>query len=200
MKYDLSVTTSALLEGLCDSGDEEAWRGLDSRYRPILVASARRMGLSEADSVDVAQETMLRVLEGCRKGAYDRAKGRLRTWILTIAHHRIVDMHRRRDVRKEAAGVSAVMETPDEAHLEACWSAEERAAILREALGALRTDSNLAPETIEAFELQVLHRRGPHQVAEHLGCTVNDVYLAKSRVTRRLKAMVESIEGSWNDA
>ncbi|MCH2135585.1 MAG: sigma-70 family RNA polymerase sigma factor [Phycisphaerales bacterium] len=199
MKYDLSVTTSALLEGLCNSGDEAAWRGLDERYRPILIASGRRLGLSEADAVDVAQETMLRVLEGCRDGAYDRSKGRLRSWILTIARHRIIDLHRRRDVRKEAAGVSAVVELPDEGSIETCWSAEERAAILREALDALRSDSNLATDTIEAFELQVLHNRGAHQVAEHLGCTVNDVYLAKSRVTRRLKAMVETIETAWND-
>jgi len=200
VNYDLSVTTSALLEGLCEPDNEAAWLGLDNRYRPILVATARRFGLSDADAHDVAQETMVRVLQGCRDGKYDREKGRLRTWILTIARHRIVDMHRKRDVRKEARGVSAVMETPEESTIEACWSAEERAAILREALDALRTDSNLASETIEAFELQVLHRRGPHQVAEHLQCSINDVYLAKSRVTRKLKDMVTHIETRWNDA
>lgn len=199
MNYDLSITTSALLEGLCGPNNEAAWAGLDNRYRPILIATARRFGLSDADAHDVAQETMVRVLQGCREGKYDREKGRLRTWILTIARHRIVDLHRKRDIRKEARGVSAVVELPEEEAIEACWSAEERAAILREALDALRSDSNLAAETIEAFELQVLHRRGPHQVAEQLACSINDVYLAKSRVTRKLKDMVSRIEASWND-
>jgi RNA polymerase sigma factor (sigma-70 family) len=143
---------------------------------------------------------MMRVLQGCRDGKYDREKGRLRTWILTIARHRMVDLHRKKGVRKEARGVSAVMETPGEEAIEACWSAEERSAILREALDALKTDSNLAATTIEAFELQVLHRRNAHQVAKQLDISVNDVYLAKSRVTQRLKDMVTQIETSWNDA
>ena len=126
MNYDLSLTTSALLEGLCGPNNDAAWAGLDNRYRPILIATARRFGLSDSDAHDIAQETMARVLLGVREGKYDRAKGRLRTWILTIARHRIVDLHRKRNVRKEARGVSAVVELPEEETVESCWSAEER--------------------------------------------------------------------------
>lgn len=198
MNYDLSVTTSALLEGLHATGNDAAWQALDDRYRPILIATGRRFGLSNSDAVDIAQETMLRVLEGCRAAQYDRSKGRLRTWILTIARHRMVDLHRRRLVRKEAAGVSAIQESPDDAALEACWLTEERNAVLREAMATLH-DSNLATETVEAFELHCINGLPPQAVADRLGLTVNDVYLAKSRVTKRLRAVIEETTARWNE-
>jgi DNA-directed RNA polymerase specialized sigma24 family protein len=94
--------------------------------------------------------------------------------------------------------VSAVQEAPDNAALEACWLTEERNAVLREAMATLH-DSNLAPETIEAFELHCINGLPPQAVADRLGLTVNDVYLAKSRVTKRLRAVVEETTARWND-
>ena len=198
MQYDLSVTTSALLEGLHAPSNDAAWRALDDRYRPILIATGRRFGLSNSDAVDIAQETMLRVLEGCRAAKYDRQKGRLRTWILTIARHRMVDLYRRGVVRKEAGGVSLMGDTPDETALENCWQTEERNAVLREAMTALKS-SNLAADTLEAFELHCINGIPPQEVADRLGLTVNDVYLAKSRVTKRLRNLINETTSRWND-
>jgi RNA polymerase sigma-70 factor (ECF subfamily) len=200
MQYDLSVTTSALLQGLHESGNEAAWRALDDRYRPILVATGRRFGLNEADAMEVAQETMLRVLEGCRNERYDRSKGKLRTWILTIARHRMIDLHRRRGVRREADGVSAIMEQPDAAMLDTCWQSEERAAVLRQAMERLDSSSKAAPSTIEAFRLHVLQGMPAQAVADQLNMSLNDVYLAKSRTTKRLKALVDEVDLHWNES
>lgn len=200
MQYDLSVTTSALLHGLHESGNEAAWRALDDRYRPILVATGRRFGLNEADAMEVAQETMLRVLEGCRGERYDRSKGKLRTWILTIARHRMIDLHRRRSVRREADGVSAIMEKPDAIMLDDCWQSEERAAVLREAMQRLDSSSKAAPTTIEAFRLHVLQGMPAQAVADRLDVSLNDIYLAKSRITKRLKALVDEVDLSWNES
>ena len=56
----LTRTTTALLEGLLEQTNDETWREFDARYRPIIVAFARRVGLGETDAADVAQETLLR--------------------------------------------------------------------------------------------------------------------------------------------
>ena len=49
-----TTTTTVLLEGLLDSGNEAVWREFDARYRPIIVGFARTLGLDPDDAADVA--------------------------------------------------------------------------------------------------------------------------------------------------
>ena len=51
-------TTTALLDGLFDSANQSIWREFDARYRPILMAFARRLGLNRDNAADVTQETL----------------------------------------------------------------------------------------------------------------------------------------------
>ena len=54
-----TTTTTAMLEGLRDPGNETVWRDFDERYRPVLIGFAQRLGLTAADAEDAAQETLL---------------------------------------------------------------------------------------------------------------------------------------------
>ena len=72
LAMDIDRTTTALLEGLFDSDNELAWSHFDARYRPIVIAFARKLGLSESDAGDVAQETILQFLKEYKEGKYDR--------------------------------------------------------------------------------------------------------------------------------
>ncbi len=51
-------TTTTLLEELHDSANDAVWREFDARYRPILVSFAKKFGLDDDDSVEVAQESL----------------------------------------------------------------------------------------------------------------------------------------------
>ena len=55
----LTRPTTALLEALLDPADDEIWQDFDRRYRPILIAFARRLGLPDEDA---AHDTLLRIL------------------------------------------------------------------------------------------------------------------------------------------
>ena len=58
----LTRPTTALLEALLDPADDEIWQDFDRRYRPILIAFARRLGLPDEDAADAAHDTLLRIL------------------------------------------------------------------------------------------------------------------------------------------
>ncbi|MDP7070939.1 MAG: sigma-70 family RNA polymerase sigma factor [Phycisphaerales bacterium] len=196
---DVTHTTTALLNGLNADDGDAAWALLDGRYRPIITGLAHRLGLSDQDAQDVSQETMLRVLSEYRDGRYDRNRGRMRSWILAIARTKIADAHRKRGVRKEYRGESALVTMPTEAELEDLWSTERRQVILREALRELQSRSKMADRTIRAFEMIVFHRRSVTDIASELEMTENDVYLAKSRVTAKLRDAVQTLEAAFDE-
>ena len=81
---DITRTTTVLLEGLHDASNDAVWGEFDRRYRPVVFGFARRLGLDDADAADVAQETLTRFLEEYRRGVYDRERGRLRSWLVTL--------------------------------------------------------------------------------------------------------------------
>ena len=189
----LTKTTTALLEGLVDPANQKMWLEFDQRYRPILVGLARRLGLSAEDAADAAQETLTRFLKSYRAGKYDRGRGRLGSWIIGIARHSIADLQRTKAARHEERGLSAVQELPDEAKLSVIWDAECEREILWQGLNQLRQDTKTDARTLQAFEMVAFAGRTPADVAQELGTTTNDVYLAKHRCLKRLRVIVERL-------
>jgi RNA polymerase sigma-70 factor (ECF subfamily) len=192
---DVSRTTTILLDGLHDPANATAWREFDDRYRPIVVAFARRLGLSDADAADAAQETMTRFVQEYREGKYDRERGRLRSWLVGLAKYRIADAHRRRAGRREVAEeAEPAAALADDARLTQIWEAERRTVMLREALGRLRATTRTTEKTVRAFEMLVVGQVPVAQVADTLEMSAHDVYLAKGRVAQRLRDILADIE------
>jgi DNA-directed RNA polymerase specialized sigma24 family protein len=72
--------------------------------------------------------------------------------------------------------------------------------LLREALEELRTKSRTDPKTVQAFEMLVYHGLAPQVVAEQMGMSTHDVYLAKSRVAAKLREIVLRLEAEYEEA
>lgn len=190
-------TTTALLDGLHDPGNQLVWREFDERYRPILIGFGRRMGLGEADAADVAQETLLRFVQSYREGKYDRTRGRLRSWIVGIARNCMHDLHRRDARRRVSRGLSAIATIPSEEELGSAWDAACERVVLQRGLEELRTTTRTDERTIQTFERLILDRRTPSDVADEMKISLNDVYLAKHRCLKRLKDIVERLEQTY---
>jgi RNA polymerase sigma-70 factor (ECF subfamily) len=81
-----------LVEGLL-GGNEDAVRALYARYaRPIFTLGLRLLGSAEA-AEELTQDVFL---AAWRKAArFDPTRGRLSTWLMTIAHNLAVDRLRR---------------------------------------------------------------------------------------------------------
>ena len=197
---DATQTTTDLLRGLAATEHGASWDEFDRRYRPILVNVARRMGLRDEDARDVAQETLMRFVVAYREGEYDREKGRLRTWLLGIARYRILEARRARQREDKHAGDDAVELMADEQTLANAWDAEHRGHLLRLAFDKLRTETKTNETTIRAFELLTVQQQPASSVAETLGMTTHDVYVAKSRCLKKFREILTEIEDSYTEA
>jgi RNA polymerase sigma-70 factor (ECF subfamily) len=190
----VTKTTTALLEGLFDLQNASAWRQFDDRFRPILVAVASRLGLEPADAADVAQETIAQFVRDYRAGKYDRTRGRLRSWVVGIARHRVAELHRTQVSRREHRGQSAIVMIPEENHLGEIWDTECRQAAVCAALRELVASSKVSERTLDAFRMHVIEDETPERVAEKLGTTVRAVYMAKHRCLARLRSVMDGMK------
>jgi RNA polymerase sigma factor (sigma-70 family) len=191
-------TTTALLQGLGDPGNAAAWQELDSRCRPIMIAVSRRMGLSHAEAEDSVQAAMMSFVEAYRAGRYDRERGRLSAFLITILRARAIDCKRRAHRRHEQGQHAEPVEMATEADIGQIWMDERQNQILREALAALR-DEGADERMINAFELYGLRGVDIGEVTSQLSMSREEVYNAKYRITRRLQPIVARLDELYED-
>jgi RNA polymerase sigma factor (sigma-70 family) len=195
------ITSTTLLAGLVQFQNTEAWRRFTNRYLPVVMAFLKKLGLNEIDAEDAAQETMAAFVQsyGVEGAGYDRGKGRLRSWLFSVANHKARDIQRRRGrdvVAGDRSAVGALLNAlQSEDVAEAVWEEEWQRAVLRECLN--QVSCQVRPDTLRAFELNVLEAWPVDRVAEHLGLSRNAVYVAKNRVISRLREVREQIEEAF---
>lgn len=191
------VTSTTLLHGLRESGNERAWERLLGRFRAPLVAFARRLGLSESDANDAAQDALLEFSQAYRQGRYDRDQGRLSAWLFGITRHCVL-RHRQREARRAARaephvpGTSFWARVPDEKTTEDAWNTEWERWVWQECLA--QAESEFEPMTLRAFMLVAEGNLTPAAAAASLGIPVKAVYNAKHRVLGRLRALRAELE------
>lgn len=192
------VTTSTILERLRGFEDQTLWERFCARFRKPLVRFAQRLGLSDEESDDAAQEVLLVFAAALRDGRYDRSKGRLNQWLFGIAYRQITGLRRKRRREKQkqqdAGGRDSFWgNVPDERAAYEAWDAEWERAALDLCLRQVRVE--VADNTYRAFELVMRQGRTPDEAAAELKMSREAVYVAKHRVLKRLNELM----GELND-
>jgi RNA polymerase sigma-70 factor (ECF subfamily) len=129
------------------------------------------------------------------RGQYAAGKGTFRGWLLTIARNEVNTALAGRQRREAAGGGTtaqldlAALPAPDEA---AAWETDYQQRLF--AWAAERVKEEVQPATWRAFERTAIDRASGDAVAAELGMTIAAVYLAKSRVMKRLREIVREIE------
>lgn len=191
-------TTTKLLDALHDHTNDAVWAQIDARYRPVVAALSRRLGLSGSQAEDAAQQTLAEFVRAYRERRYDRTKGRLSSWILGIAHH--TALRALRTAGRDASPLGTDWEgLQDERSLRGIWTEERDRLILGRALAMLRDDSNIDDRTLLAFELVGLRGVPAAEAATQSGMSVEQVYVAKSRLTKRLREQVELLTRAFEE-
>lgn len=188
-----------LLQRLRDSRDEDAWRCFDERFRGVIIATGLRLGLSEADAHDAAQETILQALRDYQAGKYDRSRGRLSSWIIAIAHHRITDTLRKRRRHQGLTSVGEESAEPGESEVALAWDEALEHTIFQRAWDQLRAQSQAADSTLLAFELTALRQVPPAEAAGQCGMSVDQIYVARTRVAKKLQGIVAQLAAAYRD-
>jgi DNA-directed RNA polymerase specialized sigma24 family protein len=87
----------------------------------------------------------------------------------------------------------------DPASDDAAWETERRQAVLALALTKLREESKTSDNTIRAFELTAIRGVPSDAAARECGMTVDEVYVAKNRVTKRLREIVAQLDDVYKE-
>ncbi len=201
MSDDSIQTRTTLLERLKDWRDNPSWQEFFNTYWKLIYSFAVRSGLNEVEAQDVVQETMLSVAKHIPNFKYDRTMGSFKHWLLNMTRWRINDQVRRRK-NYVAAEVESPTETktgqvnkvPDPASLDldALWEAEWEKNLLDAAVSKVRRQ--LDPEKYQIFDFLVNKEWPVQKVADAFGMTINQVYIAKHRVTELIKEEIERMK------
>lgn len=186
-------TRNSLLLKLRDKGDCQSWREFVAVYRPVVYRMARRRGMQDADAQDLAQVVLLSVAESVSRWEADPHRARFRTWLSRVARNAIIDAFRRRrpDIGQgSTTHIARLQQQPEPASAEI--ERECRREIFRSAARGVRWE--FAEETWLAFWLTAVEGRDCREVAKELGKSVGAVYIARSRVMRRLQEKVREAE------
>lgn len=195
--HDTPCTNPSLIVRLAAADDRLAWAQFVEIYAPLVFAFAQRRGLQDADAADVVQQVLTRVADAFRRGKYDRSRGLFRGWLLTIARHEVSDALAARARREQSRGGTTAQHVlrsvpePNDASGDD-WDREYEQRLL--AWAAERVRAEVQPATWQAFWETTVLRRSGQDVAHALGMSVAAVYLAKSRVMKRLRELVQDID------
>jgi RNA polymerase sigma-70 factor, ECF subfamily len=160
-------------------GDGHAWASLYHEVAPLVVGYLRAQRL--ADPEDVAGEVLLDVVRGLDH--FEGDAGRFRSWVLTIAHHRLLDA-RRREARRprlaaSASGLEPVATSRDDVEAETLSLLGLDA--LRPALGALTEDQR------SVLLLRTVDDRSIAEVAALLGKRPSAIKMLQHRAADALR-------------
>jgi RNA polymerase sigma factor (sigma-70 family) len=179
------VTSPSLLRRIRDPQDSGSWQVFVQTYGPLVYAYCRRSRLEENDAADVSQEVLMRVSNALKSFEYDPEKGRFRYWLGRIVLNEISRFFKSKGKRQSIDANLASGPGMDGIAGEEHWNEHFQTAILDSALK--RIESEFEPETWKAFEAAWLQDLPSNEVAQRLSIQVEKVYVAKSRVLKRLK-------------
>jgi RNA polymerase sigma factor (sigma-70 family) len=195
-------TRPSLLARVRDVHDAEAWNTFVALYAPLVYRYLRQRGLQDADAADLTQEVMGAVARAIRSFEYRPERGRFRDWLRTIARRRLARFLHGRSCRPEETRDIEAMEDLEEIEdgSDVEWDEAFSARVLVTALRRIRPC--FEPMTWRAFERVWLEDRSAAETARELSIRIDRVYLAKSRVLKRLEKEVQEIveDFSWLDA
>lgn len=180
----MNTTSITLLQRVQANLDPNAWRRFADLYSPLLYHWSVRAGLTESDAVDVVQDVFVVLLRELSSfvGRYDKERGNFRGWLKTITVRKVTDMRRK---RRPKTGDSAILDGVEADPLEAIWDQEYQRQVVRRALELMQTD--FETNTWRACWETTVNDRPAREVAIELGMNEAAVYVAKSRVLRRLR-------------
>jgi RNA polymerase sigma factor (sigma-70 family) len=204
---ELIPTRATLIERLKNWQDQASWQEFFEIYWKLIYCVARKAGLTEVEAQDAVQETLMAVAKHIPTFKYDPALGSFKAWLLKMARWRIVDQFRKRGPMSQhhkrsagsrtATGTATIEAVPDPAgvSVDQLWEAEWQNNLLDAALHQVKR--RLDPQKYQVFDCYVNKGWAAPKVAATFGLSVDQVYVAKHRITQLVKDEVARLEKEY---
>ena len=189
-------TRRTLLIRIKDAGDHQAWEEFVSIYAPLIHAYGVRRGLQDADAADVAQMVLQSIATAIPGFEYDPQKGSFRGWLFQITRNWVLKTVEKRGRTPTATGETSfhqkLSQQPGQSEDEDLWNREHEQQLFHWAADKVRLE--FKENTWQAFWRVAVEGQPVADVAAELGMSAGAIYIAKSRVTARLREMIETVE------
>ena len=197
---ELIPTRQSLLSRLKDWQDGDGWKEFFDTYWRLIYSVAVKAGLTETEAEEVVQETVVCVARQMPGFHYDQT-GSFKGWLLQITRRRIADQFRKRPPwtqslpleGEDSSRTSTVNRLPaPEPVLEPIWDEEWRKNLVDAAM--LRVKGRITPRQYQIFDLYAVKQWPVGEVARSLNVNRAQIYLAKHRVSRLIRAELRRME------
>jgi len=169
---------------------ELAWVEFRARYAPVIVAFARRFGVTSHDADDVVQDVLVGFYAKSPTFVYDPSRGRFRAYLKACTIHAL---------RKHLAAARGRATVPLDSVADPAAPADDEAwddlweqQLLKRALELTRAQYE-DRDTFRAFLLTAIDGKTPAEAAKELGMSLANVYKARARVTESVRERVAAL-------
>lgn len=187
-------TRNSLIVRLDDPADGDAWDEFTQLYRPVIYRLARGRGLQDADADDLSQQVLLSIARSI--GDWQPQPGaRFRHWLSRVAKNAILNALMRHQASRGVGGSAFLSTMNNVLHpgddLQTEIELEHQRQLYRRAAEIVR--QSVQEDTWLAFVYTVVDGEETASVAARLGKTIGTVHAARSRLMRRLQAVVQQL-------
>ena len=191
-------TRISLLRRLKNQEDSLAWSQFVDIYGPLIYRFGRRKGLQDADATDLMQDVFRQVAQSIADFNYNPEIGRFRSWLFVVARNSL-NLKIKKSIRQvRGSGDSGIAEmlaqVPTSSDDDSVWEREYREHLFGWACEQIK--HQFSESTWRAFSETAVKGQIPADVAKALNISVGAVYIAKTRVTQKLKAKIATIDES----
>jgi RNA polymerase sigma-70 factor (ECF subfamily) len=169
---------------------QDAWGKFVKLYTPLLFLWGRRVGAGEEDAADLVQDVFVILAREMPSFQHDPRR-RFRGWLWTVLLHRWRDRVRQRAAQPPVHGDEDLQTVALADNVQEFAEVEYRDYLLNRAVELMQAE--VPASEWRAWREYMVEGRPAAEVARNLGLTVNQVYLAKSRMLRRLRAELEGL-------
>jgi RNA polymerase sigma factor (sigma-70 family) len=196
-------TRATLIDRLKNWQDQASWQDFFDTYWKLIYGLARKFGLNEEDAQDVVQETLVSVANHMPNFKYDPKLGSFKSWLRTLIRWRISDHLRKRGhtttvpIHTDSEGGDdsfTLKELQDKStqSMDQFYEQEWQKNVLDAAIAKVKR--KLDPQKYQIFDFYVNREWPPEKVAAAFNITVDQVYLAKHRITELIKSEAKRLE------
>jgi len=191
---ELDSTRLTLLLRLKSRTDQLSWREFHEKYSELLNRYARRRGATPEDAEDVVQEVETALFKALEGFSYDGARGRFRAYLRSAVVHCMGRRAAKNAKQPEALDPTTLdyLSALTEAEHDDQWEHEWRLHRLRWAMRAVAGE--FEPVTLDAFRLHAIMGLTVKETADRLQLSTASVYQAKSRVLKRVKDQLDTLD------